>query len=167
MKKRIFLDTNIVIDYLSKRMPFSEDALRIFSLPPRYYQLCISALSFTTIYYVLKKHFKQEELLYKLDILQNLVEVLPTDNEMISSAIHSEFTDFEDAVQYYTALKGNSSIIITRNPKDFRRSEIPVYTPEEFLQIPYFWSEDSGTMMVNEPMVKYRRHGSNMSNSNE
>lgn len=154
MKKRIFLDTNIVIDYLSKRMPFSEDALRIFSLPPRFYQLCISALSFTTIYYVLKKHFKQEELLYKLDILQNLVEVLPTDNEMISSAIHSEFTDFEDAVQYYTALNGNTSFILTRNPKDFGKANIPVYTPSEFLQIPY-WMNEPDTTVLNEPAVKY------------
>ena len=154
MKRRIFLDTNVVIDYLSKRMPFSEEALRLFSLPPRFHQLCISALSFTTIYYVLKKYFEQKELLNKLDVLQNLVEVLPTDDEMISSAIHSEFSDFEDAVQYYTALKGNSTMIITRNPKDFMKSEIPVYTPTEFLQIPY-WMEDTGNTVLNEPEIQY------------
>ena len=155
MKRRIFLDTNIVIDYLSKREPFGEDALRIFSLFPKYHQLCISALSFTTIYYVLRKHFGQEQLLEMLASLQRLVEVLPTDEEMILLAIHSEFTDFEDAVQYYTALNGNCAIVITRNPKDFQKSEIPVYTPSEFLSIP-FWTNDGGNTFLNEPEVEYR-----------
>ena len=150
MKRRIFLDTNIVIDYLSKREPFGEDALRIFSLSPKYHHLCISALSFTTIYYVLRKHFGQEQLLEKLALLQDLMEVLPTDEEVISLAIHSEFTDFEDAVQYYTALNGNCAIIVTRNPRDFRKSEIQVFTPSEFLSIP-FWTNDMGNKFLNEP----------------
>lgn len=150
MKRRIFLDTNIVIDYLSKREPFGEDALRIFSLSPQYHQLCISALSFTTIYYVLRKHFKQELLLEMLASLQDLVEVLPTGEEMISLALHSDFTDFEDAVQYYTALNGNCAIIIMRNPKDYRKAEIPVYTPLEFFSIP-FWTNDMGNTFLNEP----------------
>ena len=154
MKRRIFLDTNIVIDYLSKRMPFGEEAFRVFSLPPRFHQLCISALSFTTIYYVLRKNFDRKQLLEMLKELQDLVEILPTDDEIISLAIHSEFTDFEDAVQYYTALNGKSAIIITRNPKDYQKSEIPVYTPMEFLQIP-FWANDSNQTILNEPEVRY------------
>ena len=149
MIRRIFLDTNIVIDYLSKREPFSEGALRIFSLSPKYHQLCISALSFTTIYYVLRKHFEQKMLLEMLAVLQGLVEVLPADDEVISLAIHSEFADFEDAVQYYTALNGNCAIIITRNPKDFRKSEIPVCTPSEFFSIP-FWTNDMRNTFFNE-----------------
>ena len=61
-----------------------------------------------------------------------------------------EFTDFEDAVQYYTALNGDCAIIVTRNPKDFRKSEIPVFTPSEFLSIP-FWTNDMGDKFLNEP----------------
>ena len=89
--------------------------------------------------------------------LQELVEILPTDDDIISLAIHSEFTDFEDAVQYYTALNGKSAIIITRNPKNYQKSEIPVYTPTEFLQIP-FWTNDSNQTILNEPEVKYGKN---------
>ena len=156
MKRRIFLDTNIIIDYLSKRVPFGEAAKQIFSLSPRKNQLCISALSFTTIYYVLRKHFEHPELLEMLNVLQQMVEVLPTDGTIVSSAILSDFKDFEDAVQNYTAIAGNASVIITRNPKDFASSAIPVYTPTEFLQIPY-WLEDSGTTVLNEPEAEYKR----------
>lgn len=154
MKRRIFLDTNVVIDYLSKRVPFGEDAKQIFSLSPRYNQLCISALSFTTIYYILRKHYDHQVLLEMLDVLQQMVEVLPTDDSMITSAIHSEFHDFEDAIQYYTALGGNSSIIITRNPKDFVHSSILVHTPSDFLSIPY-WVTDSENQILNEPEADY------------
>ena len=154
MRKKIFLDTNIVIDYLSNRIPFGEDALRIFSLPPQQCQLCISALSFTTIFYVLRKHFNRSELLEMLNSLKLLVEVLPTDEDVISSALQSEFSDFEDAVQYHTALYGNASFIITRNTKDFGQSTIPVYTPSEFLQIPYWINEPIPTVLK-EPEVEY------------
>jgi len=156
MKRRIFLDTNIIIDYLSKRIPFGEAAKRIFTISPRNNQLCISALSFTTIYYVLRKHFDHPNLLQMLSDLQQIVEVLPTDDAIISLAIHSDFKDFEDAVQYYTALAANVSVIVTRNPKDFVHSTIPVYAPTEFLQIPY-WMEDSDNIVLNEPEMVYRK----------
>lgn len=150
MKRRIFLDTNIAIDYLANRTPFGEDAMKIFSLSPYQNQLCISALSFTTIYYVLRKHFEQKQLLEMLDALQSLVEVLPTNETTISQAIHSDFQDFEDAVQYYTALAGKVDYIITRNPKDFKKVNLPIYTPSEFLTIPY-WIEDSKNPTLHEP----------------
>lgn len=154
MKQRIFLDTNIAIDYLAKRMPFGEYAMSIFSLSPYRYQLCISALSFTTISYVLRKHFEQKQLIEMLDALQSLVEVLPVNDNIIIQAIHSQFQDFEDAVQYYTALAGKVDYIITRNPKDFKQSTIPVYTPSEFLAIPY-WMDDSENPVLNEPKIEY------------
>ena len=154
MRKKVFLDTNIIIDYLSNRKPFGEDALRIFSLPPLQCQLCISALSFTTIFYVLRKHFNRSELLEMLNSFKLLVEVLPTDEDVISSSLQSDFSDFEDAVQYHTALYGNASFIITRNTKDFGQSTIPVYTPSEFLQIPY-WINEPNPTVLNEPEVEY------------
>ena len=154
MKRKIFLDTNIVIDYLSKRVPFGEEAFRIFSLSPRYYQLCISALSFTTVFYVLRKHHEHGLLLDMLISLQQLVEVLPTDDDVITLALKSDFLDFEDAVQYYTAVAGNASIIVTRNPKDFGKAAIPIYTPTEFLQMPY-WLDESSHTILNEPEMPY------------
>lgn len=150
MKRRVFLDTNIVIDYLAKRAPFAEEAKRIFLQSPRHTQLCISSLSFTTIFYVLKKFYDRKSLMEMLEGLYSLAEVLPTDEIAIKRSIHSNFTDFEDSVQYHTALSGNADYIVTRNPKDFARSELPVFTPPEFLQIPY-WTENNGNTMLNEP----------------
>ena len=151
MKRRIFLDTNIVIDYLAKRMPFAEDALSVFSLSPLHNQLCISSLSFTTIYYVLRKNYVREQLFDMLGTLYSLVEVLPTEESAIFLSIRSDFHDFEDAVQYYTALAGNADVIVTRNLKDYTKSTIPVLTPSELLKTPYWFNDDSDKGMLNEP----------------
>jgi len=159
MKRRIFIDTNVIIDYLAQRVPFAEDAMNLFSLSSKYNQLYISALSFTTIYYVLKRHFKQEELLEMLKDILLLTEVLPTDDKIIRKAIQSEFTDFEDAVQYYTAESGKTDYIITRNTKDFKKSSIPIYTPTEFLQIPH-WTDMDNSHVVNESQVAYKTSNS-------
>ena len=135
MKKRIFLDTNIVIDYLANRQPFAEDAYQIFiqsEMPD--IELCISALSFTTIYYVLRKECGHQQLLELLEKLRSLVIVLPTGNDVIKKALESKFSDFEDAVQYYTAIAGASDSIITRNVKDYTLSQIEVLTPAQFLK---------------------------------
>ena len=70
---------------------------------------------------------------------------------IVICAMDSDWNDFEDSVQYNSSLSFSADYIITRNPKDFVHSTIPVYTPTEFLQIPY-WMEDSGIMTVNEPM---------------
>lgn len=134
MKGRLFLDTNIVIDYLSKREPFGEEAYALFQ-SRKEWQLCVSALSFTTIYYVLRKGKDHQSLLVLLGGLCQLVEILPTDDRTIVGAISSGFSDFEDAVQYYTALSSQVDIIITRNVKDYICSSIPVMTPTEFLSL--------------------------------
>lgn len=151
MKRRIFLDTNIVIDYLAKRVPFAEDALSVFSLSPLHTQLCISSLSFTTIYYVLRKNFEREQLLDMLETLYSLVEILPTDESAIFLSIRSQFHDFEDAVQYYTALAGNVDVIVSRNSKDYINSTIPVFTPSELLKTPFWFNNHSDNGMLNEP----------------
>lgn len=131
---KVFLDTNIVIDYLSNREPFGDKARRIFLLVEEQdVELCVAALSFTTIYYVLRKQCRHGELLDLLEKLCFVVSVVSTDNNIIANAIKSEFTDFEDAVQYYTALSAEVDYIVTRNTKDYVVSEIPVFTPDEFL----------------------------------
>ena len=95
-------------------------------------------------------------LLGTLTTWQQLVEVLPTDDDIIRLALNSGFSDFEDAVQYYTASAGNASYIVTRNPKDFGKAVIPVYTPTEFLQIPY-WLDESNHTILNDPEIPYRK----------
>ena len=86
-----------------------------------------------------------------METLYSLVEVLPTEESAIFLSIRSEFHDFEDAVQYYTALAGNADVIVTRNLKDYTKSTIPVLTPSELLKTPYWFNDDSDKGMLNEP----------------
>lgn len=131
---KAFLDTNIVIDYLANREPFGEKAKQIFYLSETPdVELCVASLSFTTIYYVLHRQCEHRQLLDLLEKLRSLVTVVSTDEEDIANAIKSDFSDFEDAVQYYTAFSANVDCIVTRNTKDYRMSEIPVCTPDELL----------------------------------
>lgn len=91
-----------------------------------------------------------------LDSLCQLVEILPTDDSIIKSALDADIKDFEDAVQYNTALAGNATVIITRNPKDFNKSTVPIYTPSEFLQINN-WFDHNDNTVLNDPEITYNK----------
>lgn len=130
---KVFLDTNVVIDYLAKREPFFEDAERIFLLAENpAYELCISALSFTNIAYILRKHTSSIQLLGLIESLLELMTVLPTDRDVIEEALHAGFSDFEDAVQHFTAKRYGADAIITRDKTGFAQSALPVFHPSEW-----------------------------------
>lgn len=154
---RIFLDTNVVIDYLAKRQPFAADACRIMTVSDsQNWELCISSLSFTTIYYVLRKQYAHKELLGLLADINNAFTVLAVDGKIIEQALDSAFLDFEDAVQYYTAKEGNADVVITRNVKDYVNSAILVKTPTEFCGLLQSYDVSNGTpSLLNESAVPY------------
>jgi predicted nucleic acid-binding protein len=95
--------------------------------------LVVSPLSFTTTAYVLNKFETSESVLNKLRKFKIVCEVCEVDEKTIEKELNSSFKDFEDAVQFYTAVQSNSSIIITRNGKDFKNATIPIMTAEEYL----------------------------------
>lgn len=153
----LFLDTNVVIDYLAKRESFADDIYHvIMASSSRGWQLCISALSFTTIYYVLRKQYSHSQLLDLLSSIRNAFSVCEVDDEIIRQALHSDFQDFEDAVQCFTAQRVESDVIITRNVKDFVSSPILVKTPREFCDIllGYGYGGNSSPVL-NEPAITY------------
>jgi predicted nucleic acid-binding protein len=133
--KKLLIDTNIVLDLLARREPFYEDAAKLFSLADKNQLiLSISSLTMANTYYLLQKVISgtvAKEILRKFKILTT---VLALDDKILDLALNdSGFGDFEDAVQYYTALENGQDIIITRNLKDFKTSKIPVLTASEFL----------------------------------
>lgn len=134
---RLFLDTNVVIDYMAAREPFCHDIRKIvLSSKDNGIQLFVSSITFTTMEYVLKRHIPHDVLMKQFALLRKIIDVLPTDAASIDHSIISSFQDFEDAVQYHTAL-GRTDVIITRNAKDFLPySQMPVMTPTEFLNQP-------------------------------
>jgi len=133
--KSIFIDTNIVIDLLAHRMPFYSEAAKLFSLADKgKVRLSISALCLADIHYILSKQIPESEVRRILRKFKVLVNVLPMDDKITDLALNSEFRDFEDAIQYYTAIENDQDLIITRNQPDFKESKIPVMTAGEFIK---------------------------------
>ncbi len=130
----IFVDTDICLDLLTGRKPFNAISEKLFSLADRSeIKICVSSLSFSNIDYILKSHYKVGDSRKALARFKALVEVLAVDDKIVDLAIQSDFEDFEDAIQYYTALENNLKIILTRNLKDYKKALIQVMNPETFL----------------------------------
>lgn len=133
---KLFLDTNVTPDLLGKREPFFENAARIVSLADQGKAIvAVSALSYATTDYFLSKLTSPSKSLESLRKFKTLSEIIALDEAIIEKSLNSGFADFEDSLQYFSALKSGCGYIITRNVKDFKNSAIPVITPDEFLAI--------------------------------
>ena len=131
---RLFLDTNVIIDLLAERHPFYNPIAKIATLADQKKLILVaSPLSFTTIEYVLRKFESSESVLNKLRKFKIICEISEVNEETIDKALNSNFKDFEDAVQYFSALQSKCSVIITRNEKDFIHATLAVMTSEEYL----------------------------------
>ena len=134
---KIYLDTCVIIDYLSSRVPFSEDAEKILTLVAnnKIYAY-ISASSITDIHYILKKHFQDEQITRKYMIkVLSLIEILDTLSYNIKTVFDSPINDFEDALIEEISYQNKLSYIVTRNTKDFKNSRVKVVTPKKLLTI--------------------------------
>lgn len=132
--ERIFVDTDICIDLLSGRKPFNSSAEQLFSLgDKKEVEICVSALSFSTIDYILQAHYAVGNPLQLIAKFKTLVTTLPVESKTIDLAIASDFTDFEDAIQYNTAIENRVTVLITRNIKDYKTAKIKVVTAETYL----------------------------------
>lgn len=130
----LFLDTNVLIDLIDKREPFFNDIAVIATMAEnKELKLAASSLSFVNIVYVVSKSVEEKTVLEALKKLRIICDVSTIDEIVIDKSLISKFDDFEDAVQYFSALHLKCEFIITRNKKDFKNSEIPVLTPSEFL----------------------------------
>jgi len=131
----ILLDTNIIIDLLAAREPFYTEAAELFSLADKKtIKLSVSALSLANTHYILSKFSNGQEARKILRNFKVIVDILPLDDKIVDLALNSEFRDFEDAIQYFTAIENDQKLVITRNKSDFKGSKIPVMTASEFLK---------------------------------
>lgn len=129
----IFLDTNVLIDFLADRRPFSLEAARLFDNSlKRKIRIFISAVSYNNIYYILRQSLSHNETIKMLAELNEWTEIIDVSKDIIQKSIKSDFKDFEDAIQYNCARSSNKiEFIVTRDTKDFRSSTIPILTPKE------------------------------------
>lgn len=134
MKDKLFIDTNVMLDLLGERAPFYDAIAKIATLADKgKVQLIVSALSYSTVFYLLYKYEKNEIVLEKLRKFKVIAVTSDLTDKIIDKGLSSKFSDFEDALQYHCALKMDCNILITRNAKDFKYSDIPVLTPDEYL----------------------------------
>ena len=134
---RLLIDTNIVIDLLSKREKFYDEAAALFSrADKKELVLTISSLTFANTNYILTKLKSAKEAREILRKFKVLVELLNLDDKIAELALSDEsFPDFENGLQYYSAIENQIDVIITRNKKDFKNSKIPVLSTKEFLAL--------------------------------
>jgi len=133
--QNLFLDTNIVIDFLGEREPFYEASAKVLTLADqKKVKIFTSLTSITNVYYILAKFESSKVALEKIRKFKLLCDISIMDNEVVEKAIHSNFKDFEDAMQYFSAIASNCDLIITRNEKDFKNALIPVVNAESYLQ---------------------------------
>lgn len=133
--KRVFLDTNVLLDYIQQREEFCECAETILRLGyNRRVALLASALSFSNIAYIVRKTYKGAALYEVFVRLRSIINCTTLNENMVDAAIALRAPDFEDALQYYSALGVGADCIVTRNVGDFAFSRIPVLTPAEFVE---------------------------------
>ena len=133
--KHIFLDTNVLIDFLADRKPFSMDAAKLFDYSfKRKVNIYVASVSYNNIYYILRQSCSHTETIKILTELQEWTEAVDVSKDIIRKALKSEFKDFENAIQYFCAKAFNKiDCIVTRDTKDFKMSSLPTLTPKEAL----------------------------------
>lgn len=133
---KVFLDTNVVVDFLCERGEFYLPAARIVTKAYRKeIELCCSALTFATASFLMEKSkVPVPEIFRKLANFSSLCTPTTVDCSVINDSLASSFTDFEDAMQYFSAKQYGATVIITRNGKDFAASELPSFSPIEYLE---------------------------------
>lgn len=133
--EKVFIDTDIALDLLSQRKPHYAAAARLFTLSDKgKVTIYISSLSFSNLHYLLTRQYNATESRRILNSFKVLVKVLAVDDKIIDLALSSTFADFEDAIQYFTAIEHGITILLTRNLRDYTQSKIAVLTAETYLK---------------------------------
>jgi predicted nucleic acid-binding protein len=132
---KILLDTNVILDIAFERQPFYDDSDRVSSFVEEgRVEGYVSASTFSDLYYIIRKQRGREWTLQFLTRLASVCQVATVDRSVISMALTVNFSDFEDAIQYSTAVVNQLDAIITRNPADFPVVIPRILTPAQLIE---------------------------------
>lgn len=135
MSLRLYIDTNIMLDFLGERKPFYDAIAKIATLAEKgKLDMVASPISFATVNYFLAKFETPDIAREKLRKFKILCHICSIDEHTVEKALNSTIKDFEDALQYYCATESDCQIILTRDQKDFKKSLLPIMSAEEFLK---------------------------------
>jgi len=133
---KLFIDTNVILDVLADREPFTDESAAIFSLIEKdVIAGYIAAHTATTVFYLLHKELGLKRAKRALMDLLKLVKIVPVDHDRLLQALAMNWDDFEDAVQAACAAKVDADYLITRNREDFARADVTVRSPAELLAL--------------------------------
>lgn len=137
MASKIFVDTDVIIDLLVDRQPHADAASLIFDLAEKKkLQIHTSSLCLNNVHYIVRKELGDKRTRAIIGELLEIMEVLSVSGTNIQNAVNSEFKDFEDAIQHSVAIENkNISAIVTRNTKDYKKSQIPVFNTETYVKM--------------------------------
>jgi len=135
--KKVLIDTDVILDFFFDRQPFSESAAKVFSIcETQEIKGFVTPVIISNVYYLLRQTAKHEKVIEMLKLLLSITDILVIDKAEILQALNSDFKDFEDALQNYAAETYTKiDLILTRNLKDFKSSNLAVMTPDGFMKI--------------------------------
>ena len=135
--KKILIDTDVILDFFFDRQPFSKNAAILFSLcENKLIEGFVTPVIISNTYYLLRKFAKHEKVIEKLKLLFKITSILDMNTNVVENALNSNFRDFEDALQNFSAVNnGEIDAIITRNVKDFKKSTIGIFTTENYVKL--------------------------------
>ena len=132
--KTVLCDINFILDIFLKREPFYSPAARLFTMiESKQLKGYLCSNSFPTLFYILAKELKRDKAMKVLEKVRIVFRVATVDEKVIDLSLGSDFRDFEDAVQYYSAVSAKADCLITRNKTDYATDDLSIMTPEEFL----------------------------------
>ena len=132
---RLFLDTNVLLDVLGRRAPYVADSAAVWSrVENGTHEGFISAISFNNVFYIVRRAAGAKAAREAMKLLRDAFRIVAVDEQTIHRAIDADIADFEDALQYFSALRARGDCLITRNVRGFPRDGIPAMTPDEFLE---------------------------------
>ena len=135
MSKKLFIDSDIILDVLAKREHFYEFAAAIFDFGyEKKLELYTSVVVLANVFYILRKKHGLDKSKAQLKKLRLILQVLPITGKTVDYALDSKFSDFEDGLQYFSAKENGIPVIITRNVRDYKEKGIVIQTAEEFIK---------------------------------
>jgi predicted nucleic acid-binding protein len=134
--QRVFIDTDVILDVATGRQPFAEHSEMTLAIIENKTVIgVVSSNIVTNLYYVLRKLSSSDKAKTFIQEILKYLTVISVDHHAVLEALESEFNDFEDAVQYFSALANNCDCIVTRNSEDYAKAKIPIYSPKEFVAL--------------------------------
>jgi predicted nucleic acid-binding protein len=130
----VLIDTNVLLDVLARREPFYADSAQVWTLAETGQVTgFVSTLSLPNLFYLMRRTKGPKVARKAVSILRDIFSLVPFDVQIANQAIDADIGDFEDAIQFFSAMGAGATTLITRNPKDFPTGHMAIQTPAEFL----------------------------------